>query len=206
MNKALSKYGIVVRHDMTYKLNTNIFNNIETEAQAYCLGCFYFHTNGRIQLGAHNIEILCIISKIIEYNGPIKVYNNIREINISQKDFLNTLNFDQNVLPNISQYLIQHFVRGIYDMYGSIYLVKNKYININIVQQENFLQCLRNWLKLNLDIDTKHYYRYSHTNTIQMMITRTNHAKIFLNWMYRDANYYLTRKFSKYQEYLKKGV
>lgn len=191
---------------MTYKLNIHIFDNIETEAQAYCLGCFYFHTNGRIQLVAHKAKILFIISNILECEECVRTYNNVSEINISQKNFLNILNFDQNVLPDIPKYLISHFVRAIYDMYGSIYLVKNKYINVNIVQQENFVQCLRNWLKLNLNIDTKHYYRYSYTNTMQMMITRTNHAKIFLDWMYQDANYYLTRKYQKYQDYLQKGV
>lgn len=191
---------------MTYKLNTHIFNNIETEAQAYCLGCFYFHTNGRIQLTPPNAQILFIISEILEYEGRIRTYNNMSELNISQKSFLNTLNFNQSVLPDISDCLIPHFIRAIFDMYGSIYLVKNKYMNINIVQQENFVQSLRKYIKDNLNIDTKHYYRYSHTTTIQMMITATPCAKKFMDWMYYDANYYLTRKFEKYHKYLENSV
>jgi len=191
---------------MTYKLNYNIFHNIENEAQAYCLGCFYFHPNGRLQLSPQNIEILSIISNILEYDGPIRTYNNIVELNISQTRFVSELNFDHTKLPDIPSSLLHHFVRAIFDLYGSIYLVKNKYVNVNIVQREDFINELRLFLKDTLNIDTKHYYRYSYTNTIQMMITASPSVKKFMNWLYQDANYYLTRKFTKYQGLLKKGV
>ena len=191
---------------MTYKLNCNIFNNIETEAQAYCLGCFYFHTNGRIQLSHKNKEILYIISDILEYDGPVRIYHNMAELNISRADFVSQLNFDSTKLPTLSSSLLYHFVRAIFDLYGSIYLVKNKYMNVNIVQREDFINELRHYLKDVLNVDTKHYYRYSYTNTVQMMITASPSVKKFMNWLYFDCNYYLTRKFTKYQKYLKKSV
>lgn len=194
------------RRAMTYKLKHNILHNIQNEAQAYCLGCFYFHTNGRIQLHKKNIEILSIIQEIFEYDGPIRIYNNICELYISQKQFIDSLNFNNSVLPDLTPELHRHFIRGIFDLYGSAYLVKKKYLNINIVQQETFINNLRDFIHTNLHIDTKHYYRYSYTNTIQMMITRTNYAKRFLEWIYRDANYYLTRKFQIWDKYNKKSV
>lgn len=192
------------RRAMTYKLNYTIFDDIDTEAQAYCLGCFYFNTAGRIQ--RRDRELLSIISDILEYEGSIRKNGKIYEINISQQQFLDKLNFNQNILPSLRDDLMCHFVRGIYDLYGSLIISKHKYLNVNIVLNENFIQALRNYLLHNLNIVTKHYYRYSHTNTIQMMITCTSDAKLFCQWMYQDASYYLTRKFIKYQEYIKKGV
>lgn len=189
---------------MTYKFNNTIFNSITTEAQAYCLGCFYFNTTGRIQ--RQDMELLSIISDILEYDGPIRQNGKTYEINISQQHFLDKLNFNNNILPPLHDDLMCHFVRGIFDLYGSLNISKHKYLNVNIVLYEDFVQSLRNYLVDNLDIATKHYYRYSHTNTIQMMITKTEDAKKFMNWVYQDANYYLTRKYQNYRKYLKKSV
>jgi len=109
-------------------------------------------------------------------------------------------------LPSLSSSLLYHFIRAIFENYGRIYLVKQKYINVSINFNEQFIQELRNYLKQNLNIDTKHYYRYSHTNTVQMMITQSCSSKIFLNWLYFNANYYMARKYHMYDQMIQNGV
>ena len=93
-----------------------------------------------------------------------------------------------------------------FENYGRSCLVKHKYINVNFTFNEQFVNELLYFLKKELNIETKHFNKYSHTNTLQMMITSTNSAIIFLNWIYTDSNYYLERKYQKYKEYVKKGV
>jgi len=199
-----NKVEDIIVQTMTYTLNHTIFDDIDTEAQAYCLGCFYFNTTGRIQ--RRDMELLSIISDVLEYDGPIRKNGQVYEINISQQCFLDKLNFNYNTLPLLRVELVHHFIRGIFDLYGSFNISKQKYLNVNIVLNEMFIQSLRNHLLANLNIATKHYYRYSHTNTVQMMITRTEDAKKFCKWIYQEANYYLTRKFNIWDQYYKKSV
>ena len=199
---------------MTYKLNTKYFSHLFTEAQAYCLGYFYARASGHLQLNIQDKETLSIISSLLEYDGPIHSYGNITEINIKQKEFTTsllslgcTLNRKyMSSLPVLSTFLFPHFLRAIFENYGRMYLVKSKYLNVHINFNEQFVSELRFFLKTELNIETKHYYRYSHTNTLQMMITKRSDAIKFLNYIYSPSLYYLERKYQKYKEYGEKGV
>ena len=215
-----------------YSVNEHFFDKVDSEEVAYVLGWFYsdgcVDNNGklRIQIQKDDEYILYIIKDLMEYDGPLyevsppKKYPHRKSqvsLTINRKSLADKL-IALGCVPNkslilnfpspsiISDKLMSHFIRGVFDGDGSISIKNNKYLNVSIISSESFLQSFRYWLINHLAIDTKHYYRYSHTTTMQMMITRTNHAKLFLDWMYRDANYYLTRKFSKYQKYLQKSV
>jgi len=180
----------------------------------------------RIQIQTADADILHTIKDLMEYDGPLhpvpppKRFPHRKHqtvLTISRKSLADklialgcvpnkslTLTFPPvSIIPNS---LLSHFIRGVFDGDGSISIKNNKYLNISITSCEDFIQPLREYLLNKLNIETKHYYRYSHTNTVQMMITSTPSAKKFLQWMYQDANYYLTRKFTKYQGLLKKGV
>jgi hypothetical protein len=109
-------------------------------------------------------------------------------------------------LPNISNDLLPHFIRAIYENYGRAYLVKDKYLNINITFNEQFINELREFLRKKLNIDTKHYYRYTHTNTLQMMLTAAPSVIKFLDYIYTPSFYYLERKFNKYRSFKENGV
>lgn len=194
-----------------YTINENFFDIINEE-QAYVLGWFWSRGTGRIQLLKKDADILETIRALLDYSGGVLFYKNRAELNITNPNFRRCLAFCGCVknkhipqsFPIISN--SRHFIRGIFDSYGTICLNKNKYVNISITYDDSFISEFRKYLKINLNIETKHYYRYTHTNTVQMMITRTDNAKRFLDWMYEGANYYLTRKFAKYEEYLKKSV
>lgn len=218
--------------DYRYYVNEHFFDSIDSEKTAYVLGWFYsdgcVDNNGklRIQIQKEDEDILYQIKDLMEYEGPLyeipppKKYPHRKHqvtLTINRKALANRLiqlgctphkslilTFpDFSVVPEI---YLPHFIRGVFDGDGSIVVKDDKYLNVSITSCESFIQPLRDYLRIKLEIDTKHYYRYEHTNTLQMMITHTKYAKKFLNWMYQDANFYLTRKFTKYQEYLEKGV
>jgi len=197
-----------------YKINLEYFDIIDSEDKAYSLAWFWSRGKGRIQISKKNIDILRTLKLLLEYKGYVHIYDKVAELNITNPNFRVVLanvgcvlsKRDGQTFPIISDDLIPHFFRGIFDSYGTISIVKNKYLNLSIIHNEDFTQSLRKYLLDNLNIPTKHYYRYSHTNTVQMMITRTNDANKFCQWVYQGANYYLTRKYQKYQQYLKKSV
>lgn len=189
------------------------FNDINNELNSYILGWFYSRASGHIQVRLSDIQILRYIKQGLEYDGPIYVFPTIAELNISQKPFLAKLatfgcvpnRYHSSHFPSHLN-LLAPFIRGIFDSYGRVVICKSKYLNIHITYNETFINGLRDYLQTHLQIETKHYYRYTHTNTLQMMITTTVDAIKFLNWIYKDANYYMARKYLKYQEYAEKGV
>ena len=193
-----------------HKYNYDFFKHIDTEAKAYVLAWFWFRGSGHIQINVRDIDILETIKELIDFSGPIHIYNNIADLNIYSEPLLScgcvpNRNFVQD-LPSLSDGLYQHFTRGLFDSYGSIIIHKHKYLNISILSCENLITSLRKYLKVALDINTKHYYRYSHTTALQMMITNTLDAKKFCDYIYSGSNLYMARKFAKYQEYSQKGV
>ena len=198
---------------LMYKINTAYFDVIDREDQAYVLAWFWSRGSGHIQVGERDVDILYIIQKLLRYTGEVHVYNSTAELNITNDEFRAGLlragcvlncHYPQS-FPIISDRLARHWIRGIFDSYGTVILAKDRYVNVSIVYDENVISRIRHILA-SMDIDTKHYYRYSHTSTVQMLITKSRKAKKFLNWLYDDANYYLTRKFQKYHEYTKKSV
>ena len=193
-----------------HKYNYDFFKDINTEAKAYVLAWFWCRGSGHLQLHKRDIDILETIKELIDFSGPIHVYNNVADLNIYSAPLLESgcvpnRFYDQD-LPSLSDGMYQHFIRGLFDSYGSIIIHKQKYLNISILSNETLITSLRKYLKVALDIDTKHYYRYSHTTTLQMLITKTQDAVRFCEYMYLGSNFYMARKLTKYHEYTQKGV
>lgn len=197
-----------------YTLNTNYFTHIDSEPKAYLLAWFWSRGSAHIQVSPPKSEVLFLIRDQLEYTGKIYQRPSIYELNISNSKFLNNLK-EAGCVPNrhISQTFpsfhpsfLKHFLRGIFDSYGTITISKGKYLNLSITYDDLFISILREHLKSHLNLPTKHYYRYSYTNTIQMLITNTQHSINFLYYIYSDSNYYLTRNYIKYINLVKNGV
>ena len=196
-----------------YNINNHYFDIIDSEDKAYALAWFWSRGAGRIQISPKDVDILHTLKVLLEYRGPVRVYDRIAELNITNPNFHGALLLagcvlskrEDQILPIISDDLMPHFFRGIFDSYGTISIAKDKYLNLSIVHNETFATHLRQLLST-LDIPTKHYYRYSHTTTVQVMITKTADAEKCLKWLYSDANYFLTRKFHIWDQYCKKSV
>ena len=199
---------------MTYKYDTNFFAEIDTELKAYLLGVFYSRGSGRIQTSLSDFSILYLIKSSLSYSGPVRIYGDSAELHISQKHFISQLfslgcvpsKQNDSLFPLHLSSLLPHFLCGVFDSYGQITIAKGKYLNISLVYNELFIYGLREYLKTNLGVSTKHSYTSLSTNTIKMMITNSRHAKLFLSWVYADYSSCQSRNLLKYQEFLQNGV
>lgn len=102
--------------------------------------------------------------------------------------------------------LLPHFIRGVFDGDGSISRYKasdkNHQINITITSTKDFCDELQSICQKELCINAG-IYDASCKNGITKVFTigGRNKAKIFLDWIYKDAELYLDRKYKRYQDY-----
>ena len=203
---------------MTYTYKVDFFANIDTDIKAYILGVFYSRSSGRIQTSLSDFFILELVKSSLLYSGPIRIYGDSAELHISSRPFLTQLadagcvasKQHNSLFPTHLGVLLPHFLRGVFDSYGQIVIVKKRYLNVCLTYNEKFVEGLREFLRDTLHISTKHTYTSLSSNTIKMLITKQNDAHQFLQWVYykdflpsfsrRD------RKCLKYQEFLEKGV
>lgn len=95
--------------------------------------------------------------------------------------------------------LYPHFIRGYFDGDGSISKEKYKY-NMSIISTESFCSYVQKILLEDLGIESHMYIsRSEEKSTRTLMITRKHLNKIFFDWLYRDANLYLQRKYNIYK-------
>lgn len=123
---------------------------------------------------------------------------------------------DKGIIPNkslkigfpdwLDDKLIPHYIRGVFDGDGSIsqsFVSKNnKPINFNIVGTNTFCQSLKQICKNKLGINSSIYDASCHNGiTKQFTINGKNNIKIFMDWIYQDADIYLQRKYDRYCNY-----
>jgi len=214
--------------DFRYGVDETFFDAIDSEAKAYVLGWFYadgcVDNEGkmRLQIQAGDGAIIEEIKRLMGYDGPLydvpppkKFPHRKAQISLqinrkTMADKLIALGCTPNKSLTVSMptkdqvpsEFFHHFIRGVFDGDGSITIKKNKYVQCSITSTDIFLQPLRDYLLKNHKIETKHYYRYDYTNTMNMMTTKTSHSILFLQWMYRDSTYSLTRKKAIFDDYL----
>lgn len=204
-----------------YNLNETFFKDINTPEKAYILGWFYsdgcVHANGkmRIQIQKEDEDILYQIKDLINYDGPIyeipppKKFPHRKPqvcLCINRKLMANDL-IKHGCIPNkslvlkyptwITRELEPHFLRGFFDGDGSICLKRKKYASVAITTTDVFNMELQHRLSL-IGIDSQYYYRYEHTNTCSLQITKHNHAISFLDYIYQDSSIHLNRKYEIY--------
>ena len=181
IHRILKSTNLSVR-DYRYYVNEHFFDKVDSEEVAYVLGWFY--SDGcvdnagkmRIQIQKDDEKILYKIRELMEYNGPFyevpppKKYPHRKAqvtLCINRKVLTDKL-IALGCIPNkslnldfptfISDDMLPHFIRGVFDGDGSISCKKNS-LNISITSCEYFIQPLRDYLLNTLNIHTKHYYR-----------------------------------------------
>jgi len=192
------------------RLNTGFFKSINTEAKAYWLG-FIAADGGvygnRVQLSCAAKDFEHINSFVVEtlcstnkpwYNVKTDSYqfnifsdemrNDLRNLGIVERKTFK-LKF-----PKLSDKLIHHFIRGYFDGDGSIsYSKTNKCPQYNILGTFAFLNTLRKLAGLPVSILWNRSIR---------MIARCgkNVCRSFYDYLYRDAEIFLTRKKLRFEE------
>ena len=204
------------------KVNTFIFECIDTEEKAYWLGFLYadgsvshYKASKRVELGLKesDLEHLIKFTKFLQYNGKIhyrsktksyrvifgcqKVHDDLIRLGCVEKKSLILLFPSESI---VSDSLIRHFVRGYFDGDGSISAYHNVRGDIrktvSLLGTKEFLTDLLCKLSFsNTSIIKK--CKNNDSNNYYFQLGK-NDSKRFLDYIYSDASVYLDRKYNLY--------
>ena len=181
-----------------------------------------------IEIQYKDLEHLKKFNKSI--HGNYKITDRWRECNISKyKDrkthsciiriystnmynSLCDLGFNENKsfsakMPNIEDDLIRHYIRGYFDGNGTLCFT-NKSFKVGFTTASKHFNC--DLLKL-LKIKGFNIIEFNYVNEFGTTIYSPNIERIkdkikFLDWLYKDSNIYLDRKYKKYLKIKKKYI
>lgn len=224
----LRKCGVVMRDHShkarKYTIDENYFDNIDTPNKAYILGLLY--SDGcnyppqhrvKIELQERDKSILEKINTEIKSDKPLAFINlnnknsnwqNTYRLDITNKhisDKLVELGMVQNkslVLEFpiwLEETMYAPFLRGYLDGDGHIEWSSSKFITI--VGTNQFCQHIKEFCKNALDIDCSICNTANkNSNTKLLYIHKKSKVKKFLDFVYKDAELYIERKYNTYLE------
>jgi len=213
-----------------YSVNDNYFNNIDTDDKSYLLGLMYadgcIHSKKprfMISLQIDDIELLEKFKEKIDFDGelyttkPKKKNHKIQKtLSITSKKLKDDLIKNGCVCKKslilkyptknqVPEYLMRHFIRGIFDGDGSICITK-RLINgkeyddngFSIVGSNDLIDGMYDYFKgLNMNV-----YTYSTNKNKNKFICAKSKKDIkdIYNFLYDDCNIFLYRKKEKFEE------
>lgn len=219
------KYGeenVISRKDGKLEVDSDFFENINTEEKAYWLGfltadgCLTKNGYLKLALGKKDLEHLK------KFKHDIKSKHKIRENamqtigdkkycvpNLSIKDKkieqdLKNLGFNNNksyeaYIPfsKIPNDLMNHYIRGLFDGDGSIYTTKNNKTSVVICTTSScqMIDDITQYIKSELNLEVKYCVNTTYTD---IKLNKKNDIYAFQEWLYKDATVYLERKYDKF--------
>lgn len=101
----------------------------------------------------------------------------------------------------LSDDMLPHFIRGYFDGDGYIVDAKSGYYRINLTSTKDFCISVQN-IVFNLFGMNSHKYPASNKNGITSVwtLSKKQDIKTFLDWICKDAELYLERKYNRYIE------
>lgn len=178
-----------------------------------------------IELQASDVDHLKKLNKNISGNYPITFYdkecelcNNDKQhkmckirifsINMANDLINNGATVDKTYtmsLPDLSDELMPHFIRGFFDGDGNLYITKKNKIRCSFYSVNvDFLEQLKSYLYGN-DINSYLYIsKHNESNykdLYRLEIAGSEYTEKFLQYIYNDNQICLDRKFKKYYEY-----
>ena len=207
--------------------NENYFEKIDTNNKAYLLGflCADGHVSERYGSEGFRIELQGRDREILEFYlkeiGSNKVIKNIFKKNkhyvrltiLSKKirQDLNKLGIRHNKtynlkMPLINQQYLSHFIRGYFDGDGCLY-INNKQVKrcmFSIISTTDFCTCVNKIFKKELNIESKLVKDPKYIADISIIYVWGNRRiQKVLDYIYQNAQLFLTRKMNKYMEFKK---
>ena len=194
------------------------FEIIDTEEKAYWLGFLYADGSvgskeDKIELGLAEKDLKHIekfrdfmnITNKISYREKTKSYRMSFRSAQCKQDLINKgcvpkksliLNFpNENQVP---KYLIRHFIRGYFDGDGW-FTNTEKCFQVGIIGTENFINGFLDSIE-NIDKKNKIFDVHREDGAKRYIFGAYNDVLNFLNWIYKDSNIYLDRKYKKFIE------
>ena len=205
-----------------YSYADTVFNNIETEEQAYWLGFLY--ADGDVSYRTNTVSLALAeedISHLISYRSflhledkPFHIKKKTHnaevyvsyEFSVTSRDYKHALcrlgcvprkTFDIRFPTSelIADHLLHHFARGYFDGDGCVHLTNKNSLTFDIVGNEEFLSGYQNWIGLprNELIINKH-------TTVKSLRYAGFLAILILDRLYENAHVFLQRKYDKYMQ------
>ncbi len=215
-----------------YSLNVNYFDIIDTPNKAYIVGLLYAdgcnkgNKNNKYQVDLSLQEcdkhILEEISKEIETDKPLgfqplslrnprhkdqyrlcitnkHISNALCELGVIEAKSL-VLEFPEWLTDD----LYSHFIRGYFDGDGCLYLDRDaKKPEVSIVSTIMFIEKLQEILRDQLGVEMKIKTQKGYKPVTKIgVITGRKKVATFLEWIYKDSDLKLDRKYQKYQRFM----
>ena len=228
IGKILRKCGIQGRDDShksrKYTINEKYFDNINTDNKAYVLGllwsdgCNYTPSNYmKLELQERDKSILDKISIEINSNKPLK-FNNLNEKNPNWQNTYRLEIINKHISKKLEELgmvknkslvlefpkwldvsLYGPFLRGYFDGDGHIQWNKTKFITMASTLQ--FCEYTKLFCEKELGINCSIYDTVNkNSNTKIFHICGKEKIKCFLDFIYKDADLYIERKYNVYQQ------
>ena len=190
-NSRFSKYlrecGIETNKYHKPKIDENVFNIIDTEEKAYWLGFWYadgYVSSNRntvgVDLKPSDFKHLEKLKKFLKWSGDIKLEKTRCRLNF----------------PNhIKKEMLSYFIRGYFDGDGCLCYTE-KTLEVSMIGTYEFLEVVCDII----NIDKKRIYDLNkNKRTSRLVLSSKKDIENFLNYIYKDANIYLDRKYEKYK-------
>lgn len=209
---------IQLRHKIRF--NNTVFETIDTEAKAYWLGFLY--ADGCVGSNRSQVELGLSIkdeSHVYKFRDFLESSHKISEKDskmgrasriIIEDKLLHSSLIKLGCVPKkslilkfpsnkqVPNYLIKHFIRGYFDGDGG-FTYTDKTVSINILGTGEFLSELKKQVDV---LNNKKLYpmRYDdkNKNTFRIQFESKKDIKTFLDYIYKDSNIKLERKYEKY--------
>jgi len=199
------------------------FEKIDTEEKAYWLGFLYADGSvgskeDKIELGLAEKDLKHIekfksfmgVQNKISYRAGSKSYRLSFRSKNCKADLI-----DKGCVPRkslilvwptyeqVPKELMRHFIRGYFDGDGW-FTNTEKCFQAGIIGTENFIKGFLNEME-NVKKDSKIFNVHREGGAKSYVFNSYNDVYVFLDYMYKDANIYLDRKYQKYIDFMTKG-
>ena len=223
--KIVHEYGYPTRSisqaRRTYNINENYFDNIDCQNKAYIIGLL-IADGSRSSIG-HAISISLvetdksILEKIndeLESNRPLKLvelskknpnYSNQYKLNFNSEHMCAELekygitpkkDFTTKFPDIIDESLYGHVIRGILDGDGFINTTEGR---TGITGNEDLLLFIKEYVEEKLGVHCSITTPHKGKKTRDLRVSGRNQCKVFLDYIYNDAEMYIERKYMKYK-------
>lgn len=212
----------------TYHCNEHYFDVIDEGNKAYILGMLWSDGCNSVDLGKITLQlqekdkhILEDIGELMQSDMPLWFLN----LNAKNPNWSNTYTMtlrSRHMSDLLASYgmvqrkslvlefpkwldpsLCSHFIRGYMDGDGSIYYSQSKNVlRVSMIGTKMFLAVVQS-ICSEIGVKTSLYHKTEHNDATYTLYTTSNFGTFkFLQWIYKDADLKLQRKYNKYQQAL----
>lgn len=230
----LKQFGINIKKPhppKIYSVKEDIFQNIDTEEKAWVLGFIYADgyidsskTKLKFTLAEKDKDVLEKIKSILRSNSPIrrKEGRQIKGTDYFGSSTVTLMISNAQVCQDLEKHgafykkslklqfplflkdeLIKHFIRGYFDGDGSITFGRHDFPKISIASNKEFLEGIHDiLLKENI---TSNIYASNRSKVNSLEINAKSSVEKFLNYIYKDSNIFMERKYQRYKYFSETG-